>query len=178
MTYSHWILNSFHLRMYRMNKYLFSVFLTFYFCQFLTWAQDDSSGGDDLPSACVILGSTLLPDGQTIEEFRNNKPNTCDAQCKAQLQQSKLQEERQNLAKSVNLIGGKKTDDNPVAQRRIIDGPANLRDAPNGKIIGSFPDKFVVLIDGHKDDWFLIRGYWERSCETGWTHKKNLRPYK
>ena len=160
-----------------MNKYLFALFLTFCFCQIPTFAQDDSSGGDDLPTACLILGSVKLPTGQTIEEFRKKNLETCDTQCKSQLQKSKAMQDRQNLAKSINVVGGKQADDNPIAQRRIINGPANLRDAPNGKIIGSFPDKFVVLIDGHRDDWFLIRGYWERSCETGWTHKMNLRPY-
>jgi hypothetical protein len=160
-----------------MTKYLLTLFFTFTFCQTPTFAQEDSSGGDDLPSACSVLGSVELPNGQTIEEFQKKNPGTCDTQCKSQLQDSKAKQDRQSLAKSVKVVGGKQADDNPIAQRRIIDGPANLRDAPNGKMIGSFPDKFVVLIDGYKDDWFLIRGYWDRSCETGWTHKKNLRPY-
>lgn len=157
---------------------VFLVILSFFFHQFSSLAQEDSSGGDDLPSACSVLDSVELPNGQTIEEFHKKNPGTCDTQCKSQLEKSKADQDRQNLAKSVTMIGGKKAEDDPIAQRRIIDGPANLRDAPNGKIIGSFPDKFVVHIDGHKDDWFFIRGYWERSCETGWTHKKNLRPYK
>ena len=151
--------------------------MTFLFGQIQTYAQEDSSGGDDLPSACMILGSIVLPDGQTIEEFNKKNPGKCDSSCQSQLQESKKIKDRLNLVKPADLVGGKKIDGDVMALRRKIDGPANLRDSPSGKIVGTFPDKFVVLIQGQKDDWFLISGYWERSCETGWTHKKNLLPY-
>jgi hypothetical protein len=129
---------------------------------------------DNFPSECVPVGNVLLPNGKTIEEFEKNDP--CDEKCRLQRAQSKMQEERLKLAKAPAEVGGKLiTDDrNPEKNRRVINGPANLRDAPSGKIIGSFPDGFVVLIVGQKDDWYRIRGYWDRVCETGWTHKKNL----
>jgi hypothetical protein len=62
----------------------------------------------------------------------------------------------------------------PTSLRRIIDGPANLRDKPSGKVIGTFPHKFVVLLEGQKGDWFYLRGYSERACEGGWTYKTNI----
>jgi hypothetical protein len=127
---------------------------------------------DNVPSACVHIGQVLLPNGKTIEEFEKNEP--CDEKCRSERERNKKQENREKLAKAPAEVGGKPIDGDPEKNRRVIDGPANLRDAPSGKVIGSFPDGFVVLIDGQKGEWYRIRGYWDRVCETGWTHKKNL----
>jgi hypothetical protein len=74
----------------------------------------------------------------------------------------------------ITSVGAKVLTGAPTSLRRIIDGPANLRDKPSGKIIGTLPHKFIVLLEGQKDDWFYLRGYSERPCEGGWTYKTNI----
>jgi hypothetical protein len=77
-------------------------------------------------------------------------------------------------AKAPETVGGKSLQGDPESLRKKIDGPANIRDAPEGKVIGSFPDQYIVLALAQKGEWFLVRGYWEDPCVSGWTHRKNL----
>jgi hypothetical protein len=128
---------------------------------------------DNTPSACV--GMIVLPNGETIEEFYKRNPETKTSLSEDSINGMKKNERLQKQAKTPEAVGGKKIEGDFEKNRRMIDGPANLRDAPNGKMIGTFPDGFYVLISGQKDDWFLVSGYWERECETGWTHAKNLK---
>ncbi len=66
-----------------------------------------------------------------------------------------------------------------------IDGLANIREAPNGKIIDSLPYGQGVRVKEIRDAWALIEYSKEKkfSCSsdansiTGWTHERNLRPY-
>jgi len=52
-----------------------------------------------------------------------------------------------------------------------IDGPANCRDAPDGKTLISIPNNEIVRVGERKSDWIQIH-YGSTDC---WTHKKNLR---
>ena len=58
----------------------------------------------------------------------------------------------------------------PVLYR--IDGPANLRDKPNGKIIGQIADKTLVWVwpNEKKGKWYPVR----QNESAGYTHEKNL----
>ena len=58
----------------------------------------------------------------------------------------------------------------PVLYR--IDGPANLRDNPNGKIIGQLADKTQVWVwpNEKKGKWYPVR----QNESAGYTHAKNL----
>lgn len=127
---------------------------------------------DDLPTACV--GMPVMPNGKTME-FMLKKFGSCGKDCEQQVAGMKQEEQRRDMALPPEKVGGARLEEAPTARRRLIDGPANLRAAPGGKIIGSFPDQFPVLLTGKKGDWFLIQGYWQSACETGWTHKSNLR---
>jgi Domain of unknown function (DUF4424) len=52
-----------------------------------------------------------------------------------------------------------------------IDGPANLRAKPNGKILKSMKDDSYAWVLGQKNDWYEII-----SEDThGWTHKDNIK---
>ncbi len=53
-----------------------------------------------------------------------------------------------------------------------IDGPANLRDKPNGKVIGQLADKTYVWAwpDEKKEKWYPVR----QNDLSGYTHKQNL----
>ncbi|MCL2335085.1 MAG: SH3 domain-containing protein, partial [Endomicrobia bacterium] len=51
-----------------------------------------------------------------------------------------------------------------------IDGPANVRETPNGKVIGSIENGAYVWVLLKKGDWYKIA----YNNLTGWTHKKNL----
>jgi len=54
---------------------------------------------------------------------------------------------------------------------KFIHGPANLRDAPEGKITFSIPDKKKVRILNFKDGWFKI----DYNGKQGFTFKNNIR---
>jgi hypothetical protein len=65
-----------------------------------------------------------------------------------------------------------------------IDGPANVRETPNGKIVRSLPYGQNVRVKETQTSWVLIE-YSRKvkfSCTpeadsmSGWTHEKNLRP--
>jgi hypothetical protein len=73
-------------------------------------------------------------------------------------------------------LGATILSDDDVKHRYIVDGPANLRKEPKGEILASFEDKIYVRAVAVKNDWFYVRGYWKRYCESGWMHKKNLKP--
>ena len=53
-----------------------------------------------------------------------------------------------------------------------IDGPANLRDKPNGKVIAQLADKTYVWVwpDNKKGKWYPVR----QNDLSGYTHKQNL----
>lgn len=125
---------------------------------------------DNIPTACVSGDGNLGILAQDKEWCAKNK-------CEETVKSLKMNYDREHLAKSVKEVGGKVLDTEKDAEslRMIIDGPANLRDTPKGKIIDSFADKFIVLAEGQKDDWYFIRGYWSRECHTGWTHKSNVK---
>jgi len=140
------------------------------------FTQAELEAADDMPSACS--GMPVFPNGETAEQVqRRLHPGQQDPKKERVWAQIKEDSRRSHLPKSVTAAGGQKLFGESAKWRRQIDGPANLRDAPGGKTIGSFPDGFVVLLEGQKGDWFYIRGYYDRPCETGWTHKKNLVPY-
>lgn len=52
-----------------------------------------------------------------------------------------------------------------------IDGPANCRDTPAGKIIRSIPNQASVVLRARKNEWYLI----SESGKECWTNRKNLR---
>ena len=58
----------------------------------------------------------------------------------------------------------------PVLYR--IDGPANLRDKPNGKVIAQLADKTYVWVwpDNKKGKWYPVR----QNDLSGYTYKQNL----
>lgn len=66
-----------------------------------------------------------------------------------------------------------------------IDGPANIRETPNGKIMDSLPYGQGVRVKEVQAAWASIEYSRKNkfSCSaaadsiTGWTHEKNLRPY-
>ena len=70
----------------------------------------------------------------------------------------------------------RKFEGNPIKFRRMIDGPANFRYRPDGKILGQFGDQLVVLLEAQRGDWYFVRGYWEKTCDAGWTKRNNFRP--
>ncbi len=63
-----------------------------------------------------------------------------------------------------------KPKNNPILYR--IDGPANLCDNPNGKIIGKLTDNTQVWVwpDEKKGKWYPVR----QNESVGYTHEKNL----
>ncbi len=52
----------------------------------------------------------------------------------------------------------------------FIDGPANVRDQPKGKIIASLPDNTKITILQQQGEWVYIM----TSQAKGWTHRNNL----
>jgi hypothetical protein len=79
-------------------------------------------------------------------------------------------------SKSPSDVGATMLSDDDVKHRYIVDGPANLRKEPKGNILASFEDKIYVRAVATKGDWTYVRGYWKRYCESGWMHKRNLKP--
>ena len=59
-----------------------------------------------------------------------------------------------------------------------IDGPANVRSKPNGKILYSLAQDTAVHVEKTtlvgKAKWYLVR--WQQSGKTlkGWTHQQNI----
>jgi hypothetical protein len=68
-------------------------------------------------------------------------------------------------------IGGKPVLTDSLRLSKEIDGPANCRDSPAGKVLQSFPDRERVRVKARKGDWYRIQVK-STSC---WTHRKNLR---
>jgi hypothetical protein len=65
----------------------------------------------------------------------------------------------------------------------LVDGPANLRNAINGKIVLSIPNMHLVRVTQETRDWVQVEYLGDvraLNCrqavvlKTGWTHKKNL----
>jgi len=54
----------------------------------------------------------------------------------------------------------------------LVDGPANIREKPDGDIITSWPDNKPVLLLRSKNEWKLVGD----QSSYAWTHNKNLRP--
>jgi hypothetical protein len=59
---------------------------------------------------------------------------------------------------------------NLKAKQYAINGPANIRDNPSGKIIATLNDLTLVLVLENKGDWYHIL----YASVDGWTHKDNL----
>lgn len=135
-----------------------------------TQSDADSEILDNIPNECISSNGDLGILAQDKEWCAKHN-------CEKQSQVLKANYKREHLAKFPDEIGAiDLSNEDAEKLRKIIDGPANLRDFPKGKIIDTFPDKFIVLASGKKEDWYFVRGYWERECHTGWTHKGNLRP--
>ncbi|MBC7693154.1 MAG: hypothetical protein H7222_15425 [Methylotenera sp.] len=140
-----------------------------------TMSEDAVSALDNMPTACT--GLPVMHNGATLEDTLKKDAAWCEKNhCKESFARMKSDESREILAKTSQQVRAKVLQGDPETLRRRIDGPANIRDAPDGSIIGSFPNRFIVLLTAQKGDWYQIQGYWERACETGWTHKKNLLP--
>lgn len=140
-------------------------------------AADSRRNRDD------ALGDSLTPDQLAIAD---NAPHECgdsgpflgygrDAPKDVAI--VKARQDRMKLPRSVESQNGQKlpTADWEGHRRLITNGPAKLLDKPSGNAIDSYPTDFAVLIAGKKDDWYYIRGYWERTCDTGWVQENNLR---
>ncbi len=56
--------------------------------------------------------------------------------------------------------------------KSIVDGPANLREKPDGKIVSSIPDKEQVDIDYCSKEKRWVRVLWKN--HDGWTSAQNL----
>ena len=106
----------------------------------------------------------------------NNVPNDCiePSPLSNTIIDDSLHDSKNIWYEQIKSVGGKLASGPPISLRRIVDGPANLRDKPGGKVINTFPHKFVVLIEAKKEDWYYIRGYSDRPCDGGWTYKTNL----
>jgi hypothetical protein len=52
-----------------------------------------------------------------------------------------------------------------------VDGPANCREKPKGKIVSSIPDLAKVNIRGREEDWYRV----EFNGKECWTIRNNLR---
>jgi len=85
---------------------------------------------------------------------------------------------------SLNVQGGAcdpESESREHHQRRV-DGPANARLAPGGKIIGSIPNRAVVTLIGFQEIdessgavvWYHLK--WKQGGKTrdGWTHEQNI----
>lgn len=130
---------------------------------------------DNVPSSCQ--GMMLNPDGVPYDVYYKANPDLCkDQDCIQFLKKMKENEARQKLPKSIEKIKGTRFDENKdyIQNRRVTKGNTNLRDEPRGKVIGTLPDNTMVLLLGKSGNWYYVRGYWERTCETGWTYKDNI----
>ena len=56
----------------------------------------------------------------------------------------------------------------------VIDGPANLRDKPKGKVIGNIENDVEVKMINKKGDWYEV----ESGNLKGWTFKDNIKEVK
>jgi hypothetical protein len=68
-------------------------------------------------------------------------------------------------------IGGKAVLPDTLRLTKEIDGPANCRDSPTGKVLRSLPDRERVRVKTREGEWYRIQSK-STSC---WTHRKNLR---
>jgi hypothetical protein len=70
----------------------------------------------------------------------------------------------------------------------LVDGPANLRDGPNGKVIRSLPNDSSVQKIKSDGKWVLINSFakkttvrcydnFDENGVNGWIHQSNLRPF-
>jgi hypothetical protein len=68
-------------------------------------------------------------------------------------------------------IGGKPVLPDTLRLTKEIDGPANCRDSPTGKVLRSLPDRERVRVKAREGKWYRI----EVKSTSCWTHRKNLR---
>ena len=131
---------------------------------------DALEAADNTPTECIDLSEVKFANGESVEAYAKKRGITPPG--------GKEPPARPPKPKSAVEVGAKTLTGDPISLRRTIDGPANLRDKPNGKVLFSFENGHTVLLLAQANDWFLVRSYWDRPCESGWTHKKNLLPYK
>ena len=69
-------------------------------------------------------------------------------------------------------IENQNKEDKEVKEKKyIIDGPANIREKPKGKTIGSIEDGAEVKILREEEKWYEV----ERKGIKGWTYKENVK---
>jgi len=126
----------------------------------------------------AVAVANAKDEGLTSEQLKalDNAPNDClegeipnGTMIDDSFHKSSVQRPDPIIAMGGTLLKGA-----PISLRRVIDGPANLRDKPSGRVITSFPHKFTVLLEGQKGDWYYLRGYKDRPCDAGWTYKSNI----
>ena len=129
---------------------------------------------DNVPATCSTM--MLNADGIRLDDYYKNNPDQCnDDDCRQFIQKMQDNEKREKLPKSIEKVKGIRIDEkNYIQERRLTIGNTNLRDEPRGKVIGTLPEKTMLLVLGKSGNWLYVRGYWDRPCETGWTYKDNL----
>lgn len=123
---------------------------------------------DDQPEACT--GMSILPNGESMYEWEKRTTGKISPATEGM----KMTEERMKLAKSLTVVGGVEAKGEPVTLRRVTTKNVQIYDAPNGKVIDSYPKNLAVKLLGKKDSWVFISGYWSHQCDFGWTQEKNL----
>ncbi len=84
---------------------------------------------EDARGACS--GKITLPGGEDMDNFAK-KNGIADDEGMVELR--KKNSLRQKLAKTVAAVDGDRIGlEDPLEYKKVIDGPANLRDSPNGK---------------------------------------------
>lgn len=118
---------------------------------------------DDQPTEC--LGKLYFPDGTSVCDALPDK-GKCD-------QLNKI-DERVSLPKSLKSLGVVELQSDAPTRRKITGKQIEVFDSPKGKAIDSYPKNFALLIEGKKDGWVFVRGYWSRNCDTGWVLENEL----
>lgn len=146
------------------------MFLFIFLSCYKSLAQDGLNeaalkAADDTPSVCVKSEEVKLPNGETLMNYAKKRGLPLPP------------ESPRFKIKSIKELEAVSLAGDDVSRRRNISGPANLRNAPKGKIVFSFKNGHTVLLLAQKGEWFLVRGYYDQPCHTGWTHQTNLQPF-
>ena len=123
---------------------------------------------DDQPEACT--GMIIHSDGESIYDYEKRTKGSISQFA----EQMKKTQDRIDLAKSIDSIRGTKLSGDEPTRRRVTKNESKIFTFPAGKLIESFPKNFAVLIEGKKDSWFFVRGYWSRQCSYGWVNETDL----
>lgn len=131
-------------------------------------SEEEMERVDNAPMGCVRDDKVILPDGKSLYDHQkaNGKTSTTNA--------AKKEYDRLESIKLPGALGGQDFGAPYPEHRRLTARQISMYDKPGGRLIGTFPEKFAVVIVGQKGDWALVQGYWSRPCERGWTQKKNL----